>query len=80
MTSLFSKPKASSQSTEAQERTTEIQERQEARLDKEEQDTRRKIGARRRARRTGGARSLLFPGRTTPVQEGAQLQTSLGTG
>ena len=45
----------------------EAQDRQEARLEAEEKETRKQIAARRRARRRGGMRLLLSEERETPM-------------
>lgn len=67
MTNMF---KPSMPDTSAQEasmkRQEELLEKQEARIEAEEAEERKKIAAQMRARRTGGARSLLSPMRSTP--------------
>ena len=71
MGSLFKTPKAPAPDP----KITEAQERQEERLDAQEEQKMRQIAARQRARRVGGQRMLLSAQRETPA---TGVQSTLG--
>lgn len=73
MTALFKTPKMPTPQQVAP-KVTEAQERQEDRIEAQEEMQKRQMAARRRARRTGGSRQLLSSVRGGTADE----QTTLG--